>query len=366
MILMRMGDYILPDAIPANEYLTIEVRKISTSQNYAIWLKDFLEDFPPDPLRYTLAANAPENRDTDFSWKQFQSRNNDELADILGNFVNRTVTFCHRYFGGMVPEIGNLDELDCRMLDYVKTAPEKLGKLYESYEVRKAAKEFMDICRSANKYFNDKAPWETRKTQEQRCATTIHICLQVCRVLSIVMAPILPDASRKLLNMLNIHNTGEWEDETSVLKAGDPIGEAEILFRKIEDDEIEKAAARIGQNGMNVKEKEMADDIVEMDEFKKVVLKTGVVLEAEKIDGTDKLLKLLVDLGSEKRQVVAGVAESYQPRAILGKTVIVAANLKPAMIRGVESRGMILAVATGEGYALLTADKNVDPGVIVE
>jgi methionyl-tRNA synthetase len=265
----------------------------------------------------------------------------------------------------MVPDPGKWDEIDRQMMEEVERAPTILGNLFGNFEVRKAAKAFMDICRTANKYFNDKAPWETRKNDMQTCATTIHICLQVCRVLGIVMAPILPSASRQVLRMLNIHGSVEWEDESTVLKAGTALGESEILFRKIEDEEIDKASARLyaaGQKKASGAEEEMID----IETLKKVVLKTGIVIEAEKLEGSDKLLKLQVDLGIERRQIIAGVAESYPPEDLVSRTVIIAANLKPAKIRGVESNGMVLAVASKDGYALLTTDKKVDPGVIVE
>ncbi len=368
MMLMEIGGYVLPEAIPANEYLTIEGRKISTSQNYAIWLKDYLEVFPPDPLRYTLAANAPETKDTDFSWKQFQSRNNDELADILGNFINRTLTFAHNYCGGKVPERGELTSLDRQMLQQIQEAPEKIGNLLEKFEVRSATKSFMDLCRSANKYFNDKAPWETRKSDPESCKTTIHICLQTAEALTVLTAPFLPFTSKKLKTILNISREFQWDQErTEHLPAGHKLGKPEILFTKIEDNVIEREIEKLKKMETKPrKEKWPVEEFIDIETFRKVELKTAKVVEAEIIKGADKLLKVIVDVGDEKRQIVVGVAESYSPEEILGKTVIVAANLKTAKIRSVESQGMLLAVATEKGYTLLTTDGEANPGVLVE
>lgn len=365
MMLMRVGGYTLPDAIPANEYLTIEGRKISTSQNYAIWLDDYLNAFPPDPLRYTIAANAPETKDTDFSWKQFQSRNNDELADILGNFLNRTFTFVHRYHEGRVPEAGPLDELDSAMLAEMKSAPELVGGLLEHYEVRNATKAFMDLCRSANKYFNDKAPWAARKTDPEKCATTLHVCIQVAKTLCVIMAPVLPFSSEKLKTMLGIEGALRWAQASEpFLPAGHSLGEAQILFAKIEDDAIEKEIAKLKLMESSSQTAVPPDTgKISLDVFNKVELRTAKVVAAERIPKSDKLLRLQLDLGGEQRQIVAGVALSYSPESIAGKTILIVANLEPAVIRGVESHGMLLAVKTEKGHALITADQEVPPGI---
>lgn len=368
MMLSEVGGYIRPKAIPANEYLTIEGRKISTSQNYAIWLKDYLETFSPDPLRYILAANAPETKDTDFSWKGFQSRNNDELADIFGNFVNRTFTFVHKYFDGKVPEITDPDTEDLAMLNEIKKAHQELVALYEGFEVRAAVRRFMDVCRAANKYFNDKAPWETRKSNPTICGTTLAVCLQVTEALAVFMAPILPFSSEKLWKMLNIQEPLTWAmvRETS-LKTGHSLNPAEILFQKIEDDVIEKEIEKLSHvEKPEPKSKPVEMTLIDFNDFKKVQLRTAKVQSAEKVKGADKLLKLQVRVGGETRQIVAGVAESYSPENIEGKTVIIVANLKPAKIRGVESQGMLLAVKSGKQYSLLTPDREVDSGIPVE
>lgn len=368
MILMRAGGYVLPDAIPANEYLTIEGRKISTSQNYAIWLDDYLNVFPPDPLRYAIAANAPETKDTDFSWKQFQSRNNDELADILGNFLNRTFTFVHRYYNGLVPAAGKLDELDTSMLAGMKSAPDLVSGLLERFEVRNATKAFMDLCRSANKYFNDKAPWETRKSNPEKCATTLNVCIQVAKTLCIVMAPVLPFSSEILQTMLGIQGRLCWDDAADpFLPAEHALGQARILFAKIEDETIEKEILKLKRmETASEAVKSPAFGKISLDTFKNIELRTARVVAAERIPKADKLLRLQLDLGGEKRQIVAGIAQSYSPETITGKTILIVANLEPAVIRGVESHGMLLAVKTENGHALVTVDQDVPSGIRAE
>jgi len=367
MMLSRAGGYVLPGAIPANEYLTIEGRKISTSQNYAIWLKDYLDLFPPDPLRYALAANAPETKDTDFSWKQFQSRNNDELADILGNFVNRTLTFVHRYYGGRLPGAGVLSDRDRAMREAIRRAPQEMGEALEAFEVRRAAKRFMDVCRTANKYFNDAAPWETRKSDPGACATTLNLCVQTVRTLAVLMAPILPFSSARLLPMLGLETLPAWDAAGDAdLPEGHALGDPGILFAKIEDDvidrEIEKLA-RISQPAAAGPPEKASVPEIGFEDFSKMDLRTARVISAERIPDADKLLRIGIDLGGETRQIVAGVAQFYTPEELVGKTLIVVANLKPAKIRGVESRGMLLAVKTGTGLRLLAPDGETEPGL---
>ncbi len=368
MILMEVGNLILPDAIPANEYLTIEGRKISTSQNYAIWLNDYLDRFSPDPLRYTLAANAPETKDTDFSWKQLQRRNNDELADILGNFINRTLTFADRYFNGKVPERGSLDKLDKEMLEQIIVTRDKMGTCFENFEVREGTRHFMNLCRFANKYFNDQAPWETRSSNPDRCQTTINICLQTVKALSLLMVPILPFASEKIRALLKLENENRWDDIGQKEFPSDySLGKPKIFFEKIEDQVIEEEIKKFfGMGEESQKEMKKTPKTISFETLKKVDLRTAKVLEAKKVEGADKLLQLKIDLGDEVRQIVAGVAQSYQANELVGKTIVVVANLQPARIRGLESQGMLLAVQTGKGYSLLTTDDPVGPGLQVE
>ncbi len=369
MMLMRVGGYVLPDAIPANEYLTIEGRKISTSQNYAVWVDDYLDAFPPDPLRYTIAANAPETKDTDFSWKQLQSRNNDELADILGNFLNRTFTFIHRYEDGKVPAAGVLDGRDRAMLDELKAAPGVLGGLFEQYEVRGAAKALMDLCRSANKYFNDQAPWSTRKSDPGKCATTLNVCVQIAAGIRTLMAPILPFSAEGLAAQLNLPGNPAWDaaGEPGVA-AGHALGEAKILFSKIEDSDIAPQIEKLNRMAAGTAASAPAPavaggpDRITFEHFKTVDIRTAKVLSAERVPKSDKLLRLQLDLGGVTRQIVAGVAQSYTPEQITGKTILIVANLEPAKIRGVESEGMLLAVKTGGGHVLVTTDGEAPPG----
>lgn len=364
MMLKQVGDYILPDAIPANEYLTIEGRKISTSENYAIWVKDYLDLFPPDPLRYTLAANAPESKDTDFSWRRFQHRNNDELADILGNFINRILTFVQRYFEGKVPEKGSLNDRDKEILKEIKNTKEKMEKSFEHFEVRSAIRHLMDLCRAANKYFNDSAPWDSRKSDPAQCASTLNTCIQIARALSVLMAPILPDASRQLNHMLGLDKEFYWNDiAEKELDSGHVIRQPEILFEKIEDKIIDEQIHKLTSLKVQTGDQEKTvTPQIDYETFEKVDLRTALVLDADTVKGADRLLKLEIDLGDEKRTIVAGIAQSYSPDEMKGRTVIVVANLKPATIRGVESHGMLLAVSGNNTHALVTTNNDVEPG----
>jgi len=368
MILMRVGEYVLPDAIPANEYLTIEGRKISTSQNYAIWLKDYLEVFPPDPLRYTLAANAPETKDTDFSWKQFQSRNNDELADILGNFVNRTLTFIHRYYNSQIPSKGSMNDMDKTILKKIDQAPSKIGDFIEKFEIRNACKEFMDICRFANKYFNDRAPWETRKSDPGTCETTLNICIQITKTMAVLVAPFLPFTHRKLMKMLRLESGLSWDEAArKEIPEGHKINQPELLFKKIEDKAIEREIEnlkKLEDRSTSIQLEQLGNKI-DLLTFKKIELRTAKVISAEVVSGAEHLLKLQVDLGSEKRQIIAGVAESYSPGQIVGKTIIMVCNLKTVRIHDNESQGMLLAVKSKNGFSLVSTDHEVIPGLKV-
>ena len=368
MMLAEAGGFVLPDAIPANEYLTIEGRKISTSQNYAVWLKDYLEKFAPDPLRYTLAINTPETKDTDFSWTQFQSRNNDELADILGNFINRTLTFIAQNWNGKVPERHELDKMDRSMLKEIKDKHSEITQHLENFQTRFSTRRLMDLCRSANKYFNDKAPWETRKSDIADCETTLNICLHITRVLSTLLEPFMPFSAAKLRKMLNIKQTLSWDEVIhSEFSPGFKLGEPEILFTKIEDDIIEKERNNLKKEEVTMDEEkqEKQSEQISIDYLKKVDLRTAKVIQAEKVENADKLLKLQIELGSEKRQLVAGLAQDYTPEQITGKTIIMVANLEPAKIRGVESQGMLLAAVEDGKPVLLTTDKDVNTGVKV-
>ncbi len=371
-MLMGHGEFILPADIPANEFLNIAGAKLSTSRNYAVWLRDYLERFEPDPLRYWLAANAPETKDADFTWEDFRLKNNGELADILGNFVNRTLSFAHSKFAGRVPEVGHLQEADRDMLNLLEEVPQTIGTWLENFELRKATAALMDLARAANKYFNDQEPWSTFTTDPQRCATAINVCLQTVRTLAVVQSPILPFSAARVWRMLGLSGRVEEQrwDEAGVarLPAGHRLSAPEILFRKIEWEEIEPEIRKLaaGQQKAADKEAEVAEQI-SFEEFKRVQLRTAKVVAAAAVEKTDKLLRLQVDIGGEQRQIVAGIAQYYRPEDLVGKTIVVVANLAPATIRGVESRGMLLAAVDKSGQlALLTTDKEFPAGAQVE
>jgi len=368
MMLYEVGGFVLPDAIPANEYLTIEGRKISTSQNYAIWLKDYLQVFPPDPLRYTLAINTPETKDTDFSWTQFQSRNNDELADIMGNFINRTLSFISQNWDGKVPSRSDLDKMDEAMLQEIREKHREITQYLENFQTRSSIRTLMDLCRSANKYFNDKAPWETLKSKITVCETTLNICVHITRILSTLMEPFMPFSAAKLRKILNIRKIISWNEVIdSEFPPGFKLRKPEILFTKIEDELIEKERKKLkgDEITMDTEKFEERSELISIDYFNKVDLRTAKVINAEKVENTDKLLKLQIQVGTEKRQLVAGIAQEYTPEQITGMTIIIVTNLEPVKIRGVESQGMLLAAVEDGKPILLTTDRDVKTGVKV-
>ncbi len=368
-MLMEHGDFIVPSNVPANEFLNLEGNKFSTSRNYAVWLHEYLEKFEPDSLRYALAINMPETRDADFSWSEFQARHNNELADILGNFVNRTITFIHRYFNGALPSRGPLDELDQELIRTMTAVRDEVAESLDSFQFKEALKRAMNLARFANKYFNDKAPWETRKTDLRQCATTLNLCAQAIRALAVVMNPFLPFTSQKIWRMLQLPGTPEtalWDQMGQLLlEDGHQLGQAEILFRKIEDEMIQKEIERLQEargGGAAQETSTQNKNVISIEDFQKIELKTARVMAAEPVPKAKKLLRLQVDLGEEQRQLVAGLAQHYAPEELVGKTVVIVANLSPAVIRGVESQGMLLAVEGEEGLAILTPEKPVPPG----
>ncbi len=354
--------YILPQNVPANEFLNFEGKKFSKSRNWGIDVHEFLDIFPPDPLRYTLAANLPENKDTDFYWKEFQARNNNELADILGNFVNRTFIFAHKHFKGEVPVRENLSDMDNEMLALIEEAPKKIGDLIERYKLKDAVLEMMNIARAANKYFNDSEPWKTVKTDKQKGANTINICLQTIYTLAELFYPVIPFTAEKIFKMLNTEPTEWYEAGKSKLSEGTKLNKGEILFTKIDDKEIE---AQVNKLGEPEEEKEKFEQIT-IDDFAKIKLRSGKILEAEKVKKSEKLVKLKVRLKGETRQVVAGIGKFYSPDELVGKNIILVANLKPAKLFGIESQGMILAVEDEEGKLnVIELPENVVPGTEV-
>ena len=367
-LLMAHGGYVLPENVPANEFLNIKGLKFSTSRGFALWVDEFLEKYPADSLRYTLSINMPETRDADFSWEEFQAKNNNELADILGNFINRAFTFVRNYYDGRIPTPGDLDDLDRELIDKLKAGRETIGNLIDQFQFKEATKQFMDVARFANKYFNDQEPWKTRKENPGKCATTLNLCLQAAYSLTIMMHPILPFTSQKIWKMLQLEGEvekSEWEQiGRPALETSHTIGEIEILFNKIPDKTINKEIERLQQMQQETPQKEKQEEpkYLTIDEFKKVELKSAKVIAAERVEGADKLMKLQIEVGKEKRQLVAGIAQHYNTEEMIGKTIIIVANLRPAKIRGVESQGMLLAVSDGDTLSLLTSDKPVDSG----
>ena len=355
--------YCLPQNVPANEFLNFEGKKFSKSRNWGIDVDEFLDLFAPDLLRYTLAANLPETRDTDFYWKEFQLRNNSELADILGNFINRTFTFVFKHFDGKVPALGKLEKIDEEMLKEISEYPQRIADLFEKYKIRDGVNEIMNLARDGNKYFNDTEPWKTVKSDKERCGTTLNICLQAIYTLAELFNPVLPFSMEKLFTMLNAKPVGWKESGKPQLQSGHQLSEAEILFPKIEDEKIE---TQINKMPKPETENEKVD-LITYDDFMKIQLRTAEVIEAEKVAKSEKLLKLKVKLDNEERQVVAGIAKAYQPEELLGKKVVIVANLQPAKLMGLESKGMILAVETKDGsLQVLAVPESVNNGTRVK
>ena len=404
-MLKAYGGYILPDNVPANEFLNLEGNKISTSKNWAVWLNEYLEQFPgqEDVLRYVLCANAPETKDNDFTWKDFQARNNSELVAILGNFVNRAVVLTHKYFGGKVPADLRLEAVDKETLAQIPAMKKAVEENLENYKFREALKEAMNIARLGNKYLTDTEPWKVAKTDMDRTASILNVSLQICADLAIVFEPFLPFSAEKLRDILNVglvagtdHRCGEegtcgenvfkpgegaalhtvssgqdgaeqksvpvlsWEDlgRESVLPAGHQLGEPVLLFSKIEDSVVEAQVKRLEdtKKANEAAEAEAAAHKVEpqkaecsFEDFEKMDIRTATVLEAERVPKTDKLLKLTIDTGIDKRVIVSGIAEYYTPEQMVGKQICILANLAPRKIRGIESKGMILMARQNDG-----------------
>lgn len=357
--------YCLPQNVPANEFLNFEGKKFSKSRGWGIDVEEFLDLFPADPLRYCLAANLPENRDTDFYWKEFQLRNNSELADILGNFINRTFTFVSKHFDNKVPAAAKLEKIDADMLRSIESYPKKISEHFESYKIKDGVNELMNLAREGNKYFNDVEPWKTVKSDKERCGTTLNICLQAIFTLAELSAPIIPFSSEKLFKMLNAKPVKWNESGKQHLKEGHQLNKAEILFPKIEDDKIEAQVNKLPKSEAE-KEKEKIE-LITYDDFMKTQLRVAEVIEAENVKKSEKLLKLKVKIGDEERQVVAGIAKSYNPQDLIGKKVVIVANLQPAKLMGLESKGMILAVETEDnGISVLTVPDSVKNGTRVK
>lgn len=392
-MLKAYGDgYILPENVPANEFLNLEGDKISTSRNWAVWAHEYLRDFPgkEDVLRYVLTANAPETKDNDFSWKDFQQRNNSELVAVFGNFVNRAVVLTHKYFAGKVPPCGSLLDIDKEVLAQIPALKASIEKNIEEYHFREALKDAMSLARLGNKYISDTEPWKVAKTDLDRTATILNISLQICADLAIAFEPFTPFAAERLRRMLGVSlDAGadhrpqrdgaalhtvfagseaaadgslklDWDvfGRPQILPAGHEIGDPELLFAKIEDDAINGQLARLDKIRAEREEAAKAEAASQVapqkeecsfEDFDKMDIRTATVLEAERVPKTDKLLKLTIDTGIDRRVIVSGIAEYYSPEDMLGKQICILANLKPRTIKGIESKGMILMARQGDG-----------------
>ena len=409
-MLKAYGDFILPDNVPANEFLNLEGDKISTSRNWAVWLQEYLQEFPgqEDVLRYVLCANAPETKDNDFTWKDFQARNNNELVAVLGNFVNRAVVLTHKYFGGMVPADKKPEQIDAETLAQIPALKAAIENSLESYRFREALKSVMDIARLGNKYLTDTEPWKVAKTDMDRTSSILNVSLQICAALAIAIEPFLPFSAGKLRRILNIgllagadHRSGEGEPSVNfyrpgeaaalhtsptpnsyypeeaardvapdsfpvvlswsllgrdcLLPEGHQLGEPELLFSKIEDSVVEAQVKKLEDTRKANDAEKAAHNVApqkaecSFEDFEKMDIRTATVLEAERVPKTDKLLKLTIDTGIDKRVIVSGIAEYYTPEQMVGRQICILANLAPRKIRGIESKGMILMARQGDG-----------------
>ena len=370
-MLKAEGSFILPANVPANEFLNLEGNKLSTSKNWAVWLHEYLQDFPnqQDVLRYVLTANAPETKDNDFTWKDFQARNNNELVAIFGNFINRVAVLTQKYYEGVVPQADTYNNVDNETLRQITELTDKIEQSLERYRFREAQQELMNMARLGNKYLADEEPWKLIKTDPERVKTVMYIALQIATALAVASEPFLPFTSEKLKRMLQLGSI-TWENlktnATELLKTGHRIGVAELLFEKIEDATIEKQLQRLENTKLANKQEAQANaetevapqkELISYDDFAKMDIRIGTILEAEKMPKADKLLVLKVDTGIDKRTIVSGIAQSFAPEEIIGKKVTVLVNLAPRKLRGVESQGMILMVENSEGkYTFINPD----------
>jgi len=362
-MLKAEGSYILPNNVPANEFLNLEGNKISTSKNWAVWLHEYLEDFPDqqDVLRYVLTSNAPETKDNDFTWADFQARNNNELVAIFGNFINRVTVLTHKYYDGITPSEGILSQIDIKTLETIRAYPAVIESSIERYRFREAQQELMNVARLGNKYLADQEPWKTIKTDEQRTKTVMFVALQIASALAILSEPFLPHTSRKLKEMLRINsretqNGLQWSDVATkqiLIAPGHTINTNELLFSKIEDSQIQaqmdKLTASKLANEIAEKVTTPQKDTCTFEDFTKLDMRVGTIIEAEKMPKAKKLLVLKVDTGLDVRTIVSGIAESFTPQEIIGKRVTVLVNLAPRALRGVESQGMILMTQMPDG-----------------
>ena len=374
VILKAEGSYILPDNVPANEFLNLEGDKISTSRNWAVWLHEYLEEFPgkEDVLKYTLTANAPETKDNDFTWKDFQARNNSELVAILGNFVNRVLVLTNKYYEGVVPVAGKFEPRDEEALDTLVQLKSDIEKALDTFHFREALKLAMEMARLGNKYLADMEPWILVKTNPERVETVLHICLQITANLTIAFEPFLPYTMNKLRSFLNLEKQ-PWGNlgSRSLLKAGDRVNTPELLFEKIEDDAIQRQVDKLlATKKSNEQEQAIvapAKPHIEYDDFAKMDIRTGTIVAAEKVAKTKKLMKLTIHTGIDQRTVVSGIAEHYEPEQIIGQRVSILVNLAPKNLKGIESQGMILMAEGKDGkLVFVVPGEEIDNGAEIK
>lgn len=368
--------YILPDQVPANEFLNLEGNKLSTSRNWAIWLHEAIEEFEPDLLRYVIASILPESKDADFSWKDFQQRVNSELADILGNFVNRTLTFIERFAEGRIPEAGPLSPRDLQALSMIETQKMKISKAYQAFRFREAVQETMNLAREGNRYFSESEPWKTRKENPETCDTTLYVSAQIAGALSVLFSPVMPEKMKTLRSCLGLADSLQWQEvQKEMVPSGSSVHSGEILFSKIEDETIQRQLDKLMKHTTSVtshSDQEVMEspykalsDVIEFDQFIPIDLRAAKILEAEKVSGSEKLLQLSLDLGFEKRTVLSGVAQHVNPEELRGQTVVMVANLKPRKMMGIESQGMVLFAEEPDG-SLKPVYTSALPGSIVK
>lgn len=357
IVLMEHGGYVLPKNVPANEFLNLEGRKLSTSRGWAVWLHEYLEEFEPDLLRYALGSTLPETKDSDFSWKEFQARVNNELAAVLGNFVFRALSFTQKFAEGKVPELKEPSPTDLEALKAIEVQKEKVTTAYENFRFKEAIAESMNLARIGNKYFTETEPWKTRKDNPQACNNTLHVSIQLCAALSVLMEPVLPASMQKLKAQLGISSSLSWDDICSeMITAGTSVHASEVLFTKIEDEQIEaqirkleeRASANDSTDDNTPAFPEIKKDI-QFGDFTKLDIRAGEILASERVPKSDKLLKLTVDIGLEIRTIVSGIAKHVDPNTLVGQKVCVVANLAPKKLMGIESQGMILMAEDNEG-----------------
>jgi methionyl-tRNA synthetase len=370
ILLKDHGDFILPDNVPAYEFLNLEGDKFSTSRNWAVWLHEFIQAHPNriDELKYVLTAIAPESKDSEFTWKEFQTRVNSELADILGNFVNRTLVLTHKYYQGVIPNPGSYSKEDEELINEIESTPSRVEKLIYAYKLREAQSEWMNLARIGNKYLADQEPWKLIKTDPERVKTILYLSNILTTQLTLIGRPFLPGTSDRLCQMLNINIAqATWDVKpSSLLVGGHLIGTPEILFTKIDDSLVEDERTKLSKNNVITSKFPPMKDSISFDEFTKMDMRLATIVHAEKVEKADKLLKLIVKTGIDERTIVSGIAENYSPDEIIGKTVLVLLNLEPRKIRGIESQGMVLMAENEEGtLSFLSPEKAFDAGPIV-